>query len=648
MLGRAIALCILSACQLRQPLSPKTADVNQAVVGPTNESAPIVPGDWPQWCGTSYRNNAPIADNIPSDWDIGTFDRKTGAWQRDKAKNIKWVAAVGSRSYGNPVVADGQVYVGTNNGAGYLKHYPRAVDLGCLLTFRESDGAFLWQHSSEKLRTGEAHDWPLQGICCAPLVEGERLWFVSSRGLVLCLDTKGYYDGQDDGPVTGEWMRLFKVSADLKAGLDDGVVSKELRAAFNKVDITLPDGVEVRTDARGEKWTSHALVNGKKCKFRMQVDGADLSAFKLVTTDDKQEADTIWSFDMMHELGVLQHNMCACSVTTWGDILFVNTSNGIDQSHIDIPAVDAPSFMAMDKNTGQVLWTDSSPGKNVLHGQWSSPAVAQLGGVPQAIFAGGDGWIYSFRADAGRDGKPELLWKFDANPKTSKWTTGGRGTRNNVITTPVVHEGRVYVAMGQDPEHGNGVGNLWCIDPQRRGDVSAELAVRSDDLSTPIPHRRLQAVIEEDGEVAIQNPNSAAIWNYTHFDRNRDGKIDFNETMHRTCSTVAIRNNLLYVADFSGVFHCLDATTGTVHWTYDMFAAVWGSPLIADGKAFIGDGDGDVAVFPLTADADVALVDNVPAIAEINMRNSVYSTPIVANDVLYVLTRTHLFAIATE
>ena len=58
-----------------------------------------------------------------------------------------------------------------------------------------------------------------------------------------------------------------------------------------------------------------------------------------------------------------QHNMCSCSVTTLGDILFVNTRNGVDEAHINLPAPDAPSFIAMDKNTGKVLWTDNSPGE---------------------------------------------------------------------------------------------------------------------------------------------------------------------------------------------------------------------------------------------------------------------------------------------
>ena len=529
------------------------------------EPAPVVgvgPADWAQWGGNSIRNNTPEGTNIPAEWNIGRFDRKTGEWQNENALNIKWVARLGSQSYGNPVVANGQIYLGTNNGGGWLERYPAKVDLGCLLAFRESDGEFLWQHSSEKLPTGRVHDWPLQGICCAPLVEGERAWFVTSRGEVVCLDTQGFYDDENDGPFKDE--------------------------AFTETE----------------------------------------------------EADAVWYFDMMGELGVSQHNMCSCSVTAAGDILFVNTSNGVDASHVNLPAPGAPSFIAMDKNTGKVLWTDASPGTNILHGQWSSPTYAVIDGVPQAMFPGGDGWVYSFRGDAGEDGKPELLWKFDANPKDSKWELGGRGTRNNVIGTIVVYNDLVYIAVGQDPEHGEGVGHLWCIDPTKRGDTSPELAFNLDDLDTPIPHKRLQAVIDTEGEVARPNPNTAVVWHYSEYDADDDSRIDFEETMHRTCGTVTIKDDILYLADFSGLFHCLDARTGQPHWTYDMLAACWGSALVVDGKVYIGDEDGDVSVF----EHGKELVE----IAEINMGNSVYSTPIVANNILYISNRTHLFAIENE
>ncbi|MDP6442277.1 MAG: PQQ-binding-like beta-propeller repeat protein, partial [Pirellulaceae bacterium] len=166
----------------------------------------------------------------------------------------------------------------------------------------------------------------------------------------------------------------------------------------------------------------------------------------------------------------------------------------------------------------------------------------------------------------------------------------------------------------------------------------SQLAVKEDARDTIIEPRRMQAVIAEQGEVAIDNPNSSVVWHYTRYDQNGDGEYDFEEEMHRSCGTVAIKNDLLFIADFSGLFHCLDAKTGKVHWTYDMFAAAWSSALIVENHVYIGDEDGDVAVFDLTTKAH-------EPIAEINMGNSVYSAPIVANNVLFIASKTHLFAI---
>ena len=518
----------------------------------------LTASEWNQWGGSPARNNTPEATNLPVEWAPGEFDYDTGAWKPESSQNVAWAAPLGSQSYGNPVVAGGKVFVGSNNGKGWLKRYPPATDLGCLLAFDVKDGSFLWQDSSEKLPTGRVHDWPLQGICCAPLVEGDRLWYVTSRGEVKCLDTEGFRDGENDGPFTAE---------------------------------------------------------------------------KVVADD---EADVVWVLDMMKELGVSQHNMCSCSVTGHGDWLFVITGNGVDEGHINLPNFAAPSFLCIDKRDGKLLWADGSPGANVLHGQWSSPAFAEIEGVPQAIFGGGDGWVYSFDA-RGDNGKAKLLWKFDCNPKVSKYSLGGRADRNHIIGTPVIHDGLVYIAVGEDPEHGEGVGHLWCIDPTKRGDVSSEIAVSLKDPNTPLPHRRNQAVIEEEGEVARPNPNSAAKWHYPGLDADGNGKLSFEETMHRTCGTVAIQDGLLFVADFSGLFHCLDLETGKPHWTHDMLAASWGSPLIADGKVYIGDEDGDITIFAISPEMKI--------LAEINMGNSVYSTPIAVGDTLYIANKSHLFAI---
>jgi outer membrane protein assembly factor BamB len=100
---------------------------------------------------------------------------------------------------------------------------------------------------------------------------------------------------------------------------------------------------------------------------------------------------------------------------------------------------------------------------------------------------------------------------------------------------------------------------------------------------------------------------------------------------------VAIKNDLLFIADFSGVVHCLDVKTGKSHWTHDMLAASWASPLIADGKVYIGDEDGDISIFELS--------DKKNLIGEINIGSAVYTTPITANGRIYIANRNRLFCI---
>jgi outer membrane protein assembly factor BamB len=371
-------------------------------------------------------------------------------------------------------------------------------------------------------------------------------------------------------------------------------------------------------------------------------DGENNGPYKAEPNENTDEADVIWLYDMMGNLGVSQHNMCSCSVTCMGDILFVNTSNGLDESHINLPAPNAPSFMAMNRDTGKVLWTDKSPGTNILHGQWSSPTFAEIGGVSQVIFGGGDGWIYSFAPEGDGKGNSKLLWKFDCNPKNSKWVLGGSGTRNNIIATPVVYDNLLYVAVGQDPEHGEGIGNMWCINPDgAEGDVSPTMVV--DKAGKPVPHRRLQALDADEGEKEIANEKSIVVWHFDSIDANGDGEIDYEEEMHRACGTASIKDDLLYIADFSGIVYCLDAKAAdenkkpTLHWTYDMFSPAWGSPLVVDGKVYIGDEDGDLSIFDHSKE--------MKQINEIYMEESIKSTPIVANNVLYIMTLNTLYAI---
>ena len=120
------------------------------------------------WGGSPDRNMVSDATGLPTTWDV-----KTG-------KNIKWVAALGSQSYGNPVVAGGVVLVGTNNEA--VRDPKQPGDRGVLMAFRESTGEFMWQATFEKLSSGRANDWPFQGIASSPLDHRrERVLHVEPR-----------------------------------------------------------------------------------------------------------------------------------------------------------------------------------------------------------------------------------------------------------------------------------------------------------------------------------------------------------------------------------------------------------------------------------------------------------------------------------
>jgi outer membrane protein assembly factor BamB len=446
--------------------------------------------DWPMWGGTMDRNMVSNMKGIPEKWDL------------EKKENIRWVQTLGSQSYGNPVVANGVVLVGTNNEG--LRDPKQPGDRGVLLAFRESDGEFLWQITHEKLAAGRVNDWPYQGICSSPIVEGNIVYYVSNRGEVVAADLQGMANG-NDGPF------------------------------------------------KSEKHTG------------------------------PKDGDILWVFDMMEEVGAFQHNMANSSPVILGDLIYVSTSNGQDESHVNVPSPKAPSIIALNKKTGKLVWEDNSVEDRILHGQWSSAAVGKIGETTQVVIGQGDGWVRGYESVSGKK-----LWEFDMNPKESVWPK----TRNEVISTPIIHDGIVYIGNGQDPEHGEGPGHLYAIDGTKRGDIT----------------------------------KTGLIW---HFDKIR-----------RSISTGALHEGLLYYADFSGFLHCLDAKTGQELWNHDMLAAVWGSPIVIDGKVYLGDEDGDVVV--------LAAGKTKKLLFETNMGSSIYSTPVPANGNMYVVNRNQLIAVGKK
>jgi len=452
---------------------------------------------WRMLGGGPDRNAVASANGMPDDWDPGT------------GRNVLWSVELGDTVFGGPVVGGGRVFIGAGN---EMRYRPGITEeCGTLLAFDAGDGSFLWQdHSPNLERQG---DFLLPMTTSTPLLEGERIYYVTAQCQLRCLDAAGFRDEQNDGPFIDE--------------KDTGATA----------------------------------------------------------------ADRIWELDMAATLGVFPHEATNCSVISSGDVLLVCTSNGVDEAHTRVASPRAPSFIGVNKQDGSLLWACAGPGKAILHGQWSSPALGRAGDRQLALFGGGDGWLYALEPTSGR-----VLWRYDGNGRNAVWKTGsdhaGVVRRNSIIACPLFHDGRVYLGMGQDPEHGRGSATLHAIDPGGEGDVSA----------------------------------SRRIW-----------------TCHdigRTIATPIAHDGLLFAADLNGRVHCLNAKTGRRLWMHDTHAPIWGCLLLLGDKLLVGNEDGVMHVF--RAGRKKKLV------REIEMPSSLYAGPAAFGGVLYITTAAKLYAIGKK
>jgi outer membrane protein assembly factor BamB len=291
---------------------------------------------------------------------------------------------------------------------------------------------------------------------------------------------------------------------------------------------------------------------------------------------------------MCARLGVFPHEASNSEVLPIGDLLIVCTSNGQNEGHTRVPSPRAPSLIAVDKRSGSVVWRAIGPGKDVLHGQWSSPVAANVNGRTQVLFGGGDGWLRAYDAASGRE-----LWRFDGNPKNASWLPRpGVSSRSSIIASPVFADGRIFVAMGQDPSHGDGPSFVHAISPNGQGDVT----------------------------------DSRRLWT------SRD--------TGRAVGTPIPKDGLLYVGDLGGTVHCLDAATGTQIWKHETHGAIWGCLLLAGDRLYAGNVDGSMTVLRAGRQKEL--------LTQFEMDAPLYSRPAQVGDSLYLATARRLYLIAAK
>jgi len=454
---------------------------------------------------------------------IEDFDIQTG-------RNVKWVATLGSETWATPTVAQGRVFLGTNNDP---PRDPRHKgDRAILLCLDEKDGSLLWQLVVPKLGPDVYLDWPRSGVVSPATIEGDRVYVVTNRGEAVCLDIEGQRNG-NDGPY-----------------LDEG---------------------------------RHMVPDPNK--------PLDVTAI---------DADILWLYDIPNQAGTWPHDGAHASILIDGDFLYINTSNGVDNTHAKIRRPEGPSLIVLDKKTGRLLARDHEGiGPRIFHSTWSSPAMGVVDGRKVIFFCGGDGVVYGFEPlkAAPPEGRVESLkrvWRFDPDPtgpkeNVSQYLRNREVSPSNIKSMPVLHDNRLYITVGGDIWWGKSQAWLKCIDATRTGDVT----------------------------------DSALIWSY--------------DLKDHCCSTPAVHEGLVYVADCGRMIHCVDAKTGQVCWTHETKGDIWASTLVADGKVYVGTNRRDFWILAAGREKKV--------LSTVQMDSAVSATPTAANGVVYVATMRKLYAL---
>ncbi len=445
-----------------------------------------------------------------------------------------WELKLGSHQYSIPTVDRGRIYLALND-AGLDRPGIKPTGGGLVLCVEQGTGQLVWQLPIPRFFDGIKPPYHFDqwncGTCSGPVVDGDRVFVIGNRAEVLCLDRLGQANG-NDGPFLGE---------------------------LEYMGVTEP--------------------------------GA-----RLLATD----GDIIWRYDFLTELGINGHDVCGSTLLLHGDLLYACTSNGIDDRHDKNPKPLAPTLVVLDKKSGRLVAQDDEQiGQRMFHCNWSSPAAGQVEGRTLIFFGGGDGMLYAFEEprltpEATNVQALKKIWSYDCNPpgyrtrdgQPQRYSSSSKNTPegpSEVIGTPVFHQGRVYVTIGQSSVHGVGQGCLSCVDAA----------------------------------------TGQRIW--------------WSQLVDRTLATVSIADGLLFVPDYTGRLHCFDAATGERYWVHPLESKVWcASTLVADGKVYLGT-DANV-VWVLQAGKELKVLSKTRV-------KSVPITATAAHGVLYLPTQRSLLAI---
>jgi outer membrane protein assembly factor BamB len=396
------------------------------------------------------------------------------------------------------------------------------------MCFDEATGDFLWQLVVPKREEDPFLDWPKTGWSSPVTVEGDRVYVVSNRGEVMCLDARGMSNG-NDGPYTNEALHM---------------IPRDAKAPANPP----PAG--------------------------------------------PRDADILWLFDLTAGAGIWSHDAAHSSILIDGNYLYLNTGTGVDNTHKRVRTPNAPSLVVIDKRSGQYVARDNELiATNIFHCTWSSPSLGRAGGHRLIFFAGGNGVVYGFEPFGGSvpaDGSPATLkkvWQFDFDPAAPKgdihpYLSNRIKGPSNIYGMPVFYEGRLYVAGGGDPFWGKTQAWLKCIDPSKTGDITESGLI----WSHPLERHVMSTPAIRDGLVYIPDFGH----NLHCLDARTGETVWTRDIQGEVWSSALVADGKVYLGTRAGQLWVISADReGKVLATAEMGGAVSGVPTAANGVLYV-------------------------------------------------------------
>jgi outer membrane protein assembly factor BamB len=347
--------------------------------------------------------------------------------------------------------------------------------------------------------------------------------------------------------------------------------------------------------------------------------------------------DILWTLGMK-EMRVDPEDAASGTPLLLGDQLWVTTSNSRGQRPASAqqkqmpeqrpepnPDVRIPNIVVVDKLTGELIAKEDHPPLEVYHGQWSSLAAGEVDGQMLVFWGDGYGIVHAYmvpdcKADDGSVQDLQELWRLDGVPHHYRFdeqgnerlypaTSPGKHITDEAfqeirefgsghfISTPVFHEGKLFVALGRDRNYcdkssgrADGAGVITCINPAGEGDIT-------------------------ETNILWQNTN-----------------------VGRFHATPSIQDGLMYIAGTDGIFYCLDITDGAILYKHDLGASVCDrSQLFADGKIYVTNDKAELWVFQAGRELNVLHHDDRTFKADL-------ATPLTAGDTVYLANKERISA----